>query len=82
VKKYLTKEQQFLRKLMVCMHVIGGQLARRPKLGLVKIQNSLYSAQNIYILNGQATFLTMYDKARKQRGNTEYILQCLLNELS
>jgi hypothetical protein len=23
VKKYLTKERQFLRKLMVCMHVMG-----------------------------------------------------------
>ena len=27
-------------------------------------------------------FLTMYDKARKRRGNTEYIVRCLPNELS
>jgi hypothetical protein len=26
VKKYLTKERQFLRKLMVCMHISGEQL--------------------------------------------------------
>jgi hypothetical protein len=82
VKKYLTKERQFLRKLMVCMHIMGGQPARGPELGSVKIRNSLYSARNIYILNGRATFLTMYDKARRRRGNTEYILRCLPDELS
>jgi hypothetical protein len=32
VKKYLTKEKQFLQKLMVCMHVTGKHA--NPKLGL------------------------------------------------
>jgi hypothetical protein len=68
--------------LIVCMHIMGGQPARGPELGSVKIRNSLYSARNIYILNGRATFLTMYDKSRRRRGNTEYILRCLPNELS
>jgi hypothetical protein len=28
VKKYLNKERQFLRKLMVCMHIIGKHLTK------------------------------------------------------
>ena len=44
--------------------------------------NSIYSARNIYVLNGRMCFLTMYDKARKRRGNTEYIVRCLPPEIS
>jgi hypothetical protein len=81
VRAYLTKERQFLRKLMVGMHVMGGQPARGPELGSIKVSNSIYSARNIYIINGRACFLTMYDKARKRRGNTEYIVRCLPDEI-
>src|SRR5271154_5804488 len=82
MKKYLTKEKQFLRKLMVCMHVTGSQPARGPELGSIKISNSIFSARNLYIINGRACFLTMYDRARKRRGNTEYIIRYLPDELS
>lgn len=81
VQSYLTKERQFLRKLMVCMHVTGGQPARGPELGSIKVNNSVYSARNIYVINGRVCFLTMYDKARKRRGNTEYIVRCLPEEV-
>ncbi|ELR08160.1 hypothetical protein GMDG_08610 [Pseudogymnoascus destructans 20631-21] len=81
VEKYLIKEGQFLRKLMVCMHVTGGQPGRGPELGSVKVSNSVYSARNIYVVNGRMCFLTMYDKARKRRGNTEYIVRCLPDEV-
>jgi len=74
---YLTKERKFLQKLMVLMHITGGQPARGPELGSIKVSNSVYSARNIYIINGRVCFLTMYDKARKRRGNTEYIVRCL-----
>jgi len=36
VKKYLTKERQFLRKLMVCMHISGEQLKSSLESGLYK----------------------------------------------
>lgn len=99
VQAYLTKERQFLRKLMVCMHLTGksshhtripisndsfssgGQPARGPELGSIKVSNSTYSARNIYIINGRVCFLTMYDKARKRRGNTEYIVRCLPDDV-
>jgi hypothetical protein len=56
------------------MHIMYKQLMHKPKLGFVKIKNSLYLAQNIYILNKQATFLIIYNKACKRKGNTKYIL--------
>ena len=81
VKAYLTKERWFLNKLMVSMHVTGGQPARGPELGSIKVSNGIYSARNIYVINGRVCFLTMYDKARKRRGNTEYIVRCLPDEV-
>lgn len=79
---YLNQEGQFLRKLMVVMHVSGGQPARGPEIGSIKVSNSVYSARNLYVINGRVCFLTMYDKARKRRGNTEYIIRCLPDEVS
>src|SRR5277367_5659518 len=64
------------------MDVIGGQPARGPELGSIKISNGMFLAQNIYIINRRMCFLTMYNKARKRRGNTKYIIRCLPNELS
>jgi hypothetical protein len=66
---------------MVSIHVTGGQPAHGPELGSIKVSNSIYSAWNIYVINGQVCFLTIYDKARKRRGNTEYIIQYLLDKL-
>ena len=59
----------------------GGQPARGPEIGSIKTSNSVYSAWNLYIINGRMLFLTMYDKSRKRRGNTEYIMQYLPNDL-
>jgi hypothetical protein len=63
-------------------NIIGGQPAQGPKLGSIKISNSMFSAWNIYVINGRMCFLTMYDKVWKRRGNTKYIIRCLPNELS
>jgi hypothetical protein len=67
---------------MVCIYITGRQPVRRPELGSIKVSNSIYSARNIYIINGRVCFLTMYNKARKRRGNTEYIVRCLSGEVS
>ena len=81
VRAYLMREIQFLRLLMVCMHITGGQPARGPELGSVKITNSRYSQRNIYILNGRVSFLTIYDKVQKKRGDIEHILRFLPHDL-
>ena len=79
---YLALEKRFLRKLIVAIHIMAGQPARGPELGSIKVFNSLCSARNIIILNGRVCILTMYDKSRKRRGNTDYILRVLLDNLS
>jgi hypothetical protein len=67
---------------MVVMHVSGGQPARGPEIRSIKVSNSVYSACNLYVINRRVCFLTMYDKARKQQGNTKYIIRCLPDEVS
>ncbi len=79
---YLTLEKRFLRKLMVAMHIMAGQPAGGSELGSIKVFNSLCSARNIIILNGRVCVLTMYDKSRERRGNTDYILRVLPDDLS
>ena len=79
---YLALEKRFLRKLIVAMHIMAGQPARGPELGSIKVFNSLCSARNIIVLNGRVCILTMYDKSRKRRGNTDYILRVLPDDLS
>jgi hypothetical protein len=59
----------------------GGQPARGPEIGSIKTSNSVYSARNLYVINGRMLFLTMYDKSRKRRGNTEYIMRYLPDDL-
>jgi hypothetical protein len=66
----------------VCIHITGEQPTHRPKLELIKVNNSIYSAWNIYIINRRVCFLTIYNKAQKRRGNTKYIVRCLLDKVS
>ena len=79
---YLNRERQFLQKLMVAMHVTGGQPARGPEIGSIKVVNNIFSARGIYVINGRAVFVTTYDKAQKRRGKTEYILRYLPDTIS
>ena len=67
---------------MVTLYITGGQPARGPEIGSIKVSNSVYSARNIYIINRQMCFLTIYNKARKRRGNIDYIIRFLPNRVS
>jgi hypothetical protein len=79
---YLTVEKRFLRKDIGGVHVEYGQPARGPEIGSIKVSNSIYSARNIYVINSRLCILTIYDKARKRQGNTEYIIRFLPDKLS
>ncbi len=63
VHGYLANEKRFLRKLMVAMHIISLP-GRGSKIGSIKFANSIYSARNIYVLNGHMAFVTCYNKSR------------------
>jgi len=81
-KAYLAREQQFLLKLMVAMHIMGGQPARSPEIGSIKVRNGVMSGRNIFVINGRIAVVTTYDKARKRRGKTEYVFRCFPDRLS
>ena len=67
---------------MVVIHVTYGQPARRPEVWSGNVSNSIYLAWNWYGINKQMCFLSMYNKARKRRGNTDYIIWVLPNKVS
>ena len=81
-KAYLAREKQFLLKLMVAMHMMGGQPARSPEIGSIKVRNSVTSSRNIFVINGRVAVVTTYDKSRQRRGKTEYVFRCFPDQLS
>ena len=81
-RAYLGQEKHFLTKLFVAMHVMGGQPARGPELGSVKVRNSTMSPRNLYIINGRVAVVTTYDKSQKRCGRTRYVFRCLPDALS
>ena len=66
---------------MVAMHT-NSLPGRGSEIGSIKFANSVYSARNIYVLNGRLAFVTCYDKSRSRRMTTEYIVRYLSDELS
>lgn len=81
-KAYLMREKQFLHQLMVAMHLTGGQPARSPEIGSIKVQNSVTSSRNVFVINGRVAVVTTYDKAQKRRGKSEYVFRCFPDQLS
>ena len=81
-KAYLAREKQFLLKLMVAMHIQGGQPARSPEIGSIKVRNSGTSSRNLFMINGRVAVVTTYDKSRKRRGKTKYVFRCFPDQLS
>jgi hypothetical protein len=67
---------------MVVIHVSSRQPTQGPEIRSIKVSNSVYSACNLYMINGRVCFLTIYNKVRKRRGNIEYIIRCLPDEVS
>jgi hypothetical protein len=65
VDVYLIVEKRFLRKGIGGIYIKYSQPARRPKIGLIKVSNSIYLARNIYVINSRLYILTIYDKAYK-----------------
>ena len=50
-KAYLANKKQFLLKLMIAMHIMGGQPAQSSEIGSIKVQNSITSSRNIFVIN-------------------------------
>jgi hypothetical protein len=61
---------------------INSLLNYRSKISLIKFANSIYLAQNIYVLNRRIAFVTYYNKSRLRHITTKYIVCYLFNTLS
>jgi mRNA degradation ribonuclease J1/J2 len=62
--------------------VIGGQPVYSPELGSIKVQNSIMSSRNVFIINGRVAVVTIYNKSIKRRGKIEYVFRCFPDRLS
>lgn len=82
VQKYLHLTHSFLRRLLLLIHMTGGQPARATELLLLRWQNSAHGdIRNIFIENGQMVFVTSYHKNYAQSSTTSIIQRYLPREL-
>jgi hypothetical protein len=63
IQTYLTSVRTFLTKLLLLIHITGGQPARIPEILTVRHHNSSYNKpRNIFVEDGLVTFVTRYHK--------------------
>jgi len=68
----------FLEKLLVLVHVTGGQPARAPELLSLRYTNSTKTGtRNIFLKNGLLFFITFYYKGYSISGSTKIIYRYL-----
>jgi len=75
--RYLRNATTFQELLFILMHITGGQPARGPEIGGVKIRNTASTPRNIFVLDGTVLFTTEYDKKRDVRLTTRFIVRYL-----
>ena len=72
----------FLEKLLVLVHVTGGQPARAPELLSLRYTNSTKTGtRNIFLENGLLFFVTFYHKGYSISGSTKIIHRYLPREI-
>src|SRR5436309_3473959 len=82
VNDYLDSVSLFLEKLLVLMHMTGGQPARAPELLSLRYCNTLQGGhRNIFIENGLMTFVTIYHKGYSITGSEKVIHRYLPQEV-
>jgi hypothetical protein len=74
VQTYLASVQTFLTKLLLLIHITGGQPARIPEILTVRHRNSSYDEpRNIFVEDGLVTFVTRYYKGYTISGEHKII---------
>ena len=81
-KVYLAHKKQFLLKLIVAIYIIGGQPIHSPEISSIKVQNSIISSWNIFMINRRVIVVTIYNKAYQYQGKIEYIFCYFPDQLS
>lgn len=82
IQRYMGSIRRFKEKLMVLMHVSGGQPARAPELLSIRHCNTKNGGRrNIFVENGMMVFVTAYHKGYALEGRTKIIHRYLPREV-
>ena len=72
LQRYLDDCQEVLKRLLACLHVIGGGTARSTEMEYL-FKNSAESHRNIFVFQGELVFIARYNKNEAARGRTDII---------
>jgi hypothetical protein len=82
MRDWLRQVIAFRGKLLVLIHMTGGQLARSPEILSVRHRNTVQgSHRNLFIEDGIVVFVTRYHKGYKVKGDVKIIHRYLLREV-
>jgi len=82
VQEYQQKVEQFQEKLLLIMHMVGGQPARATELLGMRYANTKQGGlRNIFIDRGMVVFVTAYHKNYRQTGKVKIIHRYLPKEV-
>jgi RecQ family ATP-dependent DNA helicase len=82
VERYMDRVVEFREKLMVLMHVTGGQPARGPEIMSIRHSNTVKGGhRNIFIEDGMVVFVTRYHKGYSVSGDVKIIHRYLPREV-
>jgi superfamily II DNA helicase RecQ len=82
VQEYMQKIRRFKEKLLVLMHITGGQPARAPELLSIRYCNTRNGGRrNIFVEEGKLVFVTAYHKGYQFAGTTKIIHRYIPTEV-
>ena len=77
VDRYLQKEGEFQRQLMLILYLLGGQAPRSTELFSLERANGPGSSRGIYLYGDSLIYVTRHHKARRAT-NREFQVACFL----
>lgn len=66
VKQYLKTAEKFRELLLFLVHITGGQPARGPEITSLRFKNGFLQDRNIFVMSGQMSTVTRYNKSQSQ----------------
>jgi RecQ family ATP-dependent DNA helicase len=82
VERYMDRVVAFREKLIVLMHIAGGQPARGPEIMSIRHSNTVKGGhRNIFIEDGMVVFVTRYHKGYSVSGDVKIIHRYLPREV-
>lgn len=84
VGEYIANVERFLERLLLLIHITGGQPARGTELLSIQYRNPLdgQGRRNVFLENGLISFVTYYHKGYNISGSTKIIHRYLPLEIS